>query len=99
MKRDTSLQKGDIKIVISGPLKLVIGREISIPYHEDITIQEVIQHLTKLYEERTGKGHNKFDDLMKQLVIYIGGRKWDKKTVLKLDRNTRVDIVHIINGG
>ncbi len=99
MKRDTSLQKGDIKIVVSGPLKLVIGREISIPYNEGITIQEVIQYLTKLYEERTGKGYNKFDDLMNQLVIYIGGRKWDKKSKLKLDRNTRVDIVHIINGG
>ncbi len=99
MKKDTLLQEGSIRIVISGPLKLILGREVLIPYYEGITINDVIRRISELYKEKTGKGHNKFDSLMKQLIIYVEGRKWDKKSSLKLDRDSRVDIVHIINGG
>jgi len=99
MKKDTLLQEGNIEVVISGPLKLILGRKVSITHYEGITIKDVINHISDIYKEKTGKGHNKFEELMKQLVIYVDGRKWDKKSLLKLDKDSRVDIVHIINGG
>ncbi|HIQ13099.1 MAG TPA: hypothetical protein EYH44_01765 [Thermoprotei archaeon] len=99
MKKDTLLQRGVVRVVISGPLRLILGKEIIIDYNDGITIHDIVNQLSKLYNEKTGRGHNKFSDLLNQLIIYINGNRWDKKTYLKIDKDTRIDIIHIINGG
>lgn len=99
MKKDTLLQRDQVKIVISGPLRLILGKEVTIQYNDGLTIHDVMNQISKLYSEKTGRGHNKFSDLLNQLIIYVNGSRWDKTTKLKIDENTRVDIIHIINGG
>ena len=91
-------REDNIEVRVSGPIRFRIGREIKIPYKHDMTIDDIINVIREKYISSYREGHHSFDDVVKQVVIYIDGRRWNGGNV-KLRRGVKIDIVHIINGG
>ncbi|GEM_PF-5509574 len=88
-----------IRIVISGPLRLRIGREIDIESSEGISIFNIIDILRERYEKDIGRGHQSFNQLMNQIIFLIDGKRWDKKEDIKVKPGTQINVIHMLNGG
>ncbi len=88
----------EIYIKISGPMRLIVGREVIYKTNDSASIFEVLDYLKNVYNKKKRVGNN-FDSILNQLIIYVDGKRWNKKDDIRVKGGSKIDIVHVINGG
>ena len=90
---------GGIKVVISGPLRLRVGRELHIETENGISIFKIMDMVKERYEKGITGGYQSFKQLSNQIVVLINGERWNKKEDVEVQPGSTVNIIHLLNGG
>jgi len=87
-----------IRLKIVGPIRYITGPQLELDI-ENPTTDKILTEVAKKYIEKRGGDREKIDELRRQLVLVVNGRRLGADEPIEPDKAENLKVIHLINGG
>lgn len=87
-----------IRLKIVGPIRYITGPQLELDI-QNPTPEKILTEVAKKYVEKRGGDKEKIDELRRQLVLVVNGRRLGGDEEIKPEYADKLKVVHLVNGG